>query len=167
MTDSPKQISSLTVRAALPTDVPFLKDMIWEALMASPTFVNRFGVDTLRQMEDGYWEKWLVSPEPAFVALDPLGNPLGAITVKPNDAEQPVRGWRIGIGVAPSARGQGVGQRLIECSLDFARQAGAEYVSLLVDPANTRAIALYRRVGFVDIGPRDGVLAMRFALTNL
>jgi GNAT superfamily N-acetyltransferase len=97
---------------------------------------------------------------PASVALDATGRKLGAMTLKPNDAE-PVCGWRIGLAVEAHTRGQGLGHRLLERAIAFAREQGAAYVNLFVDPTNIRAIALYHRVGFVEVGGRDQVLEMR------
>ncbi|MDQ2715085.1 MAG: hypothetical protein M3Z08_09275 [Chloroflexota bacterium] len=45
-------------------------------------------------------------------------------------------------------------------------QGYAFYVNLFVDPTNTRAIALYRRVGFIESGEQDQMLEMRIDLTS-
>ena len=154
----------ITIKEATAEDIPFLQAMIWQAMLASPTFVAHYGVETLQHLEEEYWRNWEAHPDPAFVALDATGQKLGAITVKPNGADEPVQGWRIGIAVAAHARGQGLGQRLLERAIAFAREKGADYVNLFVDPANTRAIALYRRMGFVEAGERDQVIEMRIDL---
>jgi ribosomal protein S18 acetylase RimI-like enzyme len=105
-------------------------------------------------------------PDPAFVALDVSGKKLGAITLKPNGEDEPVQGWRIGIAVEPQARGHRVGQHLLERAIAFAREKGAHYVNLFVDPTNRRAIALYHRVGFVEVDERDQLIEMRINLTK-
>ncbi len=135
--------------------------MIWQALLASPTFLAHRGVETIRQVEEQYWGSWTELGDPAFVALDATGQKLGAIVLKPNDRHEPISGWWIGIGVEAGVRGRGVGQQLIEQAIAFARENGANHVSLLVDPTNTRAIALYQRVGFVQVGELDQVIEMR------
>src|SRR5690349_14056326 len=99
----------ITVREATAEDIPFMRAMIWEAILASPTFVAHHGADTLQHYEEDYWSRWAKHPDPAFVALDAIGHKLGALTLKPNDAHEPVSGWRLGIGVDVYARGQGVG----------------------------------------------------------
>lgn len=58
----------------------------------------------------------------------------------------------LGMGIIPSYRGQGLGRRLIEATLQAARDVGIERVELSVHADNERAIALYERVGFVREG---------------
>jgi len=86
--------------------------------------------------------------------------------LKPNGQDEPVQGWRIGIAVEPQARGHRVGQHLLERAIAFAREKGARYVNLFVDPTNRRAIALYHRVGFVKVDERDQVIEMRINVTK-
>ena len=58
----------------------------------------------------------------------------------------------LGLSVAPEAQGLGAGERLMTALLDEARAAGYERVELLVWVDNSRAEALYRKVGFVEEG---------------
>ena len=60
----------------------------------------------------------------------------------------------LGMGLDRDYRGCGIGERLIRAALDDARAAGLERVELSVYARNTRAAALYRRVGFVHEGTR-------------
>lgn len=154
----------ITVREATIEDIPFLQTMIWEAIQASPSLIAQFGLENVQQHEADYWHAWAEHPEPAFVALDASGRKLGALTLEPNDTNEPVSGWRLGIGVAAEARGQGAGRHLLERAITFVRDKGATYINLFVDPANTPAIALYRRMGFVEVGERDNLIEMRIVL---
>jgi ribosomal protein S18 acetylase RimI-like enzyme len=52
------------------------------------------------------------------------------------------------IGVAPSARGQGLGKTLLAAFVDAARLAGYHSVVLSVEIDNPEAIALYSKTGF-------------------
>ena len=157
----------ITVREASAEDIPFIRAMIWEALLASPAFLTQHGLENIQQHEEHYWSGWAEHPDPAFVAIDATGRKLGAITVKPNDSNEPVSGWRIGIGVEVDVRGQRIGQHLLERAIAFASQKGATYVNLFVDPANHPAIALYRRIGFLEVGERDHVIEMRIILHDI
>src|SRR5262249_31110194 len=141
----------ITIRRATTADVPFLQAMIWQALLASPNVLAHHGLETIQQSEERYWSSWTEQSDPAFVAVDATGQRLGAIVLKPNDTNEPVSGWQFGIGVEGQVRGQGVGQQLIERVIALAREKGAGHVNLLVDPSNTRAIALYQRMGFVQV----------------
>lgn len=54
--------------------------------------------------------------------------------------------------VAPIARGQGIGDRLIDSVIAWAREQSATHVVLDVVPTNAHAIALYERHAFVRTG---------------
>lgn len=58
----------------------------------------------------------------------------------------------LGMGIIPGYRGQGLGRRLIVAALNQAREAGFIRIELSVRSDNTRAIALYEKVGFVPEG---------------
>ena len=55
---------------------------------------------------------------------------------------------------APDHEGQGLGARMLQALLKIARGHGAQRVFLEVRPSNPRAIALYQRSGFNEIGRR-------------
>lgn len=54
--------------------------------------------------------------------------------------------------VAPSARGRGVGEALVNVVLEWAKDAGYEQVMLWVVEGNSAAESLYRRTGFRRTG---------------
>lgn len=59
----------------------------------------------------------------------------------------------LGMGVASSARRQGLGQRLLSHACDWAaHDAALEWLDLQVLAENQAAIALYRRAGFITTG---------------
>ena len=55
---------------------------------------------------------------------------------------------------APGSEGQGLGRRMLLSLLRIARGGGAQRVFLEVRPSNPRAIELYDRSGFNEIGRR-------------
>lgn len=57
---------------------------------------------------------------------------------------------RLGMGLLPDWRGQGLGERLLRTCLAKAWQRGITRVELEARADNLRAIALYRRCGFVE-----------------
>jgi ribosomal protein S18 acetylase RimI-like enzyme len=158
-------IEPVTIRQATIEDIPYLRAMIWEALLASPTFLEFQDERALEQAAEARWTRWREHPEPAFVAEDATPQKVGAITLRPHSSSVG-QGWQIGIGVEAQARGQGVGYRLIERAILYARQTHSAYLNLLVDYANHPAIALYRRVGFRDVGEREHALEMRLSLSG-
>jgi GNAT superfamily N-acetyltransferase len=53
--------------------------------------------------------------------------------------------------VAPTARGQGVGRRIVETLEQESRRLGARRIVLETGPRQPEAIALYSRAGFTEI----------------
>jgi ribosomal protein S18 acetylase RimI-like enzyme len=58
----------------------------------------------------------------------------------------------LGMGLLPSHRGQGIGRRLLERTLEAARVGGLSRVELTVREDNPGAIALYEKAGFAAEG---------------
>ena len=58
----------------------------------------------------------------------------------------------LAIAVAADERGHGVGRRLMDDALAWAKRVGIEKVVLSVYPHNAAAIGLYRSFGFVEEG---------------
>jgi ribosomal protein S18 acetylase RimI-like enzyme len=55
----------------------------------------------------------------------------------------------LGIGLLPPYRGRGLGRQLMQAALDAARAKGLTRIELKVRATNTRARALYEKMGFV------------------
>jgi RimJ/RimL family protein N-acetyltransferase len=62
----------------------------------------------------------------------------------------------LGLMVAMSYRRQGIGTRLLEAALDWARHSEVRKLELHVFPHNEAAIKLYEKFGFVQEGYRRG-----------
>jgi [ribosomal protein S18]-alanine N-acetyltransferase len=60
------------------------------------------------------------------------------------------------VAVTPRLRGRGLGTHLLSCVLDVARERGIQTMFLEVRASNERALELYRRFGFSDVGRRKG-----------
>ena len=95
----------------------------------------------------------LADHQPHFVA-DDGGRIVGWCDIRRETVPIYAHEGMLGMGVLDGYRGQGLGERLIRAALDDAREAGYERVSLSVYAKNTRAAALYRKVGFVVEGVR-------------
>lgn len=118
-------------------------------------------------------EDWLIAggyalePKDQLVLGDPQGAILGKggfIFIAERDGE-PVGccslmamadgGYEVGkMAVTGAARGLNLGWRLLEACETAARGAGAPRLYLETNKAQTHAIALYRRFGFVDLPPQ-------------
>jgi ribosomal-protein-alanine N-acetyltransferase len=62
----------------------------------------------------------------------------------------------LNICVSPQTQGRGYGRLMMEKLMDVAASHGAEMMILEVRPSNERAIELYRKLGFNEIGLRKG-----------
>ncbi|NYE60860.1 ribosomal-protein-alanine N-acetyltransferase [Duganella sp. 1224] len=62
----------------------------------------------------------------------------------------------LNVAVAAERQGQGLGRFLLNQSVACARGLGMESVLLEVRPSNTRALEIYERYGFKQIGRRRG-----------
>src|SRR3954454_13931874 len=61
-------------------------------------------------------------------------------------------------------RKQGVGRKLIEAAIQFAKGEGATYIQLETMPDNITAQRLYESIGFTPYNPFDGELVYKIAL---
>jgi RimJ/RimL family protein N-acetyltransferase len=67
---------------------------------------------------------------------------------------------RMGMGLLPEARGRGFGEKLLRAAMDAGWAFGFTRIQLEVFATNARAIALYRKLGFVDEGVRRAALCI-------
>jgi len=63
--------------------------------------------------------------------------------------------------VEANYRKQGIGRRLIEAAMNFAKEAGATFVQLETMPDNTTAQRLYESIGFEQYNPFEGELVYK------
>jgi RimJ/RimL family protein N-acetyltransferase len=89
-----------------------------------------------------------------FVAVDATNDVVGWCDIVRLGLEGFKHTGKLGMGLLPDVRGQGVGARLAQTAIDAARKKGVERVELEVFASNTRAIRLYERLGFVHEGVR-------------
>ena len=91
----------------------------------------------------------LVPPAGALIVARLGDRPIGCGAIKLHgDAPAELkRMW-----VAPTARGLGVGRRMLHELESYARSVGVVVVRLETNRTLTEAIALYRRSGYVEVG---------------
>jgi ribosomal protein S18 acetylase RimI-like enzyme len=91
-----------------------------------------------------------LSNVPFNIVAEWQGNPAGMVSATaptPDGSVELISMW-----VAPFARGRGVGDLLVDAVIEWARRQQASKVALAVFGTNDRAVALYRRHGFIDDG---------------
>jgi RimJ/RimL family protein N-acetyltransferase len=96
------------------------------------------------------------SPDALLLIAD-LDGVAGLINFKSFDRKRLSHVGGFGVGVRKDVRGRGIGRALIETLLEWAHaNPRIEKVSLQVLADNENAIALYRKLGFVEEGRRPG-----------
>ena len=146
----------IRVRAVLPSEWPLWRTLRLQALAEAP---YAFGSRLSEWQGDGdaewRWRDRLQSV--AFNAVAEVrGTPAGMVSGADVAGEASKEAELLSLWVAPWARGRGVGDALVETVLAWAASRARDTVSLSVREQNRPAIALYRRHGFVDVGPDGG-----------
>ena len=141
----------MQIRATTEDDVEAL-DALVTAVAQERAFLGStdgFGVEQTR----GYLAHLRQSNGVALVAVDDE-RLVGWLDIARGPFEGLTHYGRLGMGLAPESRGHGLGRRLLEEALDLAFANGFERIELEVFASNQRAVALYRRAGFVEEGCR-------------
>jgi ribosomal protein S18 acetylase RimI-like enzyme len=102
---------------------------------------------------------------PQFVAMAD-GEVAGWCDVTPYSRPIKAHCGVLGMGLLPRFRGQGLGKRLMLRTLDAARAFGLTRVELTVRQDNANAIALYRKIGFVEEGMQRHAVRVDGAYEN-
>lgn len=140
-----KDVSEIVIRLAAEDDARAVASVLRESFAEYERLYTREGFDAttpaatavLRRIEEG----------PVWVALVD-GIIVGSVSVVPKDEALYVRG----MGIAPSARGRGIGELLLKRVESFASERGFRRLFLSTTPFLHRAIRLYERHGFERTG---------------
>ncbi|MBB2934673.1 ribosomal protein S18 acetylase RimI-like enzyme [Amycolatopsis bartoniae] len=141
----------LTLQEATPEDWPDWRDVRLAALTDAP-HAFRTTVDDWNRGAEQRWRERLAMPD----ALNLLARDDGVVVglasgIRYPDGVAEVRS----VWVSPRARGKGVADLLLTAIEEWAVRQGAPELRLDVLPGNERAIALYRRHGFVPTGGEE------------
>jgi DNA-binding MarR family transcriptional regulator/GNAT superfamily N-acetyltransferase len=122
------------------------------------TCLEQYVAELARRFEAGFDPARSISaeahelrpPEGLFLIAKALGEPVacGALKFHPDEPTELKRMW-----VADSARGLGIGRRLLEELESHALAGGAQVVRLETNETLVEAIALYRSAGYREVAP--------------
>lgn len=148
----------ITIRTVQPEDIPFLREMLFEAAAVSET-MRILGIEKALALPANrkYLEAWGRPGDAGVVAQDTEQKPLGAAWYRLFPIEAPGYGFispaipELTMSVHADARGQGIGRALLQALIDLARTQEYSALSLSVD-RNNAALRLYERLGFHDAG---------------
>ncbi len=156
------------IRPATATDLPFLWDMLYEAIFVPPGQAAPPRSVLQDPRVDHYLRDFPSRPGDAGLIADTPQGPAGAAWHRRLPAHDPGYGFvradvpEVTIALAPAFRGQGLGTKLLERLLADAAAAGHPGLSLSVQVRN-RARHLYERLGFIRVAglsPDDSAWTM-------
>jgi ribosomal protein S18 acetylase RimI-like enzyme len=142
----------MPVRRIDPGEWRTLRDIRLRALADAP---EAFGA-TLAEasaLSDADWQARADPPDSAVFVADGPESLIAMVIGGPAPAYPEIAAV-FSMWVAPEVRGQGVGEALIDAVKAWAKAAGYPSLGLGVTSTNVHAIALYERLGFVDVGDR-------------
>jgi GNAT superfamily N-acetyltransferase len=95
-------------------------------------------------------ESIVAAPDTTLFVARVDGDIVGTLTLVLFRSPSGARGWIEDVVVDEGARGQGVGEALIDAAIHLARRANSRTVDLTSNPTREGANRLYQRYGFVQ-----------------
>lgn len=142
----------ISVREVTAEEWPLWRDVRLAALADAPdAFAAR--LDDWARGGERIWRERLTLPGAYNIVAEQDGHAVGVARGVPGEDGV---AWIHSVWVAPGVRGLGVGAQLLSRVEEWARGRGSATLRLQVFEYNERAIAAYRRQGFVRTGAADG-----------
>ena len=141
-----------------PDDWQLWRELRLAALTDAPeAFVSRLADWQGDRDTEERWRARLDAPGSRCFVCRRADTPVGMVSADPDPDNRPVT-WVHSMWVTPEGRGTGVVDVLVRAVVEAGRERGHDEVLLEVRVGNARAVAAYRRLGFVPTG-RVRVLA--------
>ncbi len=139
----------MLIRDATPDDWPAIWPFLHEIVAAGETYAYDRDLS-----EERAREIWMLSPPSrTVVAVDDDGTVLGTAKMNPNQGGNGAHIASASFMVDPRSGGRGVGRALGESMIEWARSEGYRAIQFnAVVEANTRAVALWKALGFEIVG---------------
>ncbi|MDA7026285.1 GNAT family N-acetyltransferase [Bacillus sp. CLL-7-23] len=138
-------------------DLEFLTDMMYEAIHIPENKPSKDELLNLPHIKK-YSEGWGRQGDRALIAFNKDHFPVGAAWYRLFKENQKGYGYvddktpELGIALSNEARGKRIGTLLMERLFETASRDGYRSLSLSVDPNNTQAVQLYKKLGFEQCG---------------
>lgn len=155
-----KDGARVTVRSATPKDSRSLLLYVRNVLASSDHLIQMPDEFTQTPMQERAWiKKRLRDPNAIALLAIVEGGIVGMLDTTSDRRRRVQHTVRFGISVADGWRGRGIGTALVRTLLDWAgKHPQLERVELSVLAGNTRALALYERLGFKQEGRRRNAI---------
>ena len=142
------------IRLAVPEDAEAMVAIQKEVLTEEIYFVST--IDEFHQTVEGQRE-WIQAkqehPNEVLFVAEEDGEVVGWLVFQTEGRIKVRHTGKFGVMIKQEARGKGYGEQLVQGLIDWARAHPViEKISLFTFATNTRAIALYKQLGFVEEG---------------
>jgi RimJ/RimL family protein N-acetyltransferase len=138
------------IRRAGESDLDGIADVYVE-VAAEGRWIGAEGpVDRAERVER--WRRSLLDGSSVTFVAEDDGRIVGSATVDGTSGPCGTGVVDLGMALLGPYRGRGLGSKLLQACVDYAREAGAHKISLQVWPHNHAARALYKKFGFEEEG---------------
>jgi len=142
------------IRLAKPDDAEAMLAIQKKVLTEGIYFVSN--IDEFRQTVEGQ-RAWIEAkqdhPSEVLFVAEKEGEVVGWLVFQVEGRMKTRHTGKFGVMIKPEARGKGYGKQLVEQLIDWATaHAEIEKISLFTFATNTRAIQLYKNLGFLEEG---------------
>jgi GNAT superfamily N-acetyltransferase len=138
--------AGVAIRRATSADVDGIVSVLWDVGAEGRWIGTEVPFD--RVARAAAVAERLVGPDDLWLVADVDANVVGHLVL----GIAPYGTAELGMALLPPWRGVGIGSALLAQGVDWARDAGALKIALELWPGNDAALALYRRMGFVEEG---------------
>lgn len=144
-------MTDLAIRPARPADAPALWAILEPVIRAADTYA--LDLDLTEAEALAYW----LGPDRDTFVAEADGRVVGTYYLRANQAGGGRHVCNCGYVTAAAAAGRGIARRMCAHSLDHARARGFRAMQFnFVVSTNTRAVALWRSMGFEEVGRLPG-----------
>lgn len=135
----------VTIESYRPDLKPIVLDLLEESYVDTQDCPNLCGLRRTEDIFAGHYHTGRFDPD-LWTILSVNGEPGGVLMLNPCQPHDTIE--LVYIGLAPKARGRGLGRQLLRHGLTQIAGRGEALVTLAVDEKNDPALALYKREGF-------------------
>jgi ribosomal protein S18 acetylase RimI-like enzyme len=161
-------VADITLREAGPSDVEFLKEMLYQAANrpgeAWPPFDECINLERNRR----FWMEWPRPADIGVIAEESERLAVGAAWIREFQPQERLSPYdepgvpELAIAVRDGYRGKRIGDALMDRLIRCASERGLTAISLSTGTFNTAALRLYERHGFREIARRDEAVRMKW-----
>lgn len=156
-------MENIIIRKVNQNDIPFLWEMLFESVFTTEEIREELKANEEKQLGlKKYLGNWGRIGDIGFVAEDDNGNKFGAAWCRLFSKSERGQGIlaienvpELAISIEKSHRGKGLGSKLMISLIEKVKDTNYKSLMLSVDPENTNAVELYKKLGFLVLDTDD------------